>query len=62
MPESVESPFAEREAARYLAISLSTLRRWRRSKKGPAYFRVDNVIRYRKVDLDAFVTANTEAA
>ena len=47
MPPVTVSPcLSEKEAASYLSVSLSTLRRWRRAKNGPAYFRFGGVLRY----------------
>jgi excisionase family DNA binding protein len=45
----------EREAAAYLGMSRSGLRKWRARRRGPAYARLGKIIRYRKSDLDAFV-------
>jgi len=53
---------SEKEAAAYLSVSLSTIRRWRRTKTGPALFRFGGVLRYRCEDLDAFIAKNTRAA
>jgi excisionase family DNA binding protein len=46
---------SERQAAAYLSISVSTIRRWRYAGSGPEHFRCGDIIRYRKEDLDAFV-------
>ena len=53
---------SEKEAAEYLNVSLSTMRRWRRTKTGPALFRFGGVLRYRREALDAFIAKNTRAA
>jgi Helix-turn-helix domain len=45
----------EREAAALLRKPERTLRQWRYLGRGPAYVRVGNSIRYRKVDLDDFI-------
>jgi len=50
--------FSEPQAAAYLSISLTTLRRWRRAGCGPVYFRLGAIIRYRQIDLDTFVSGN----
>ena len=59
---SVTSPLflSEKETATYLGVSLSTVRRWRRSGVGPACFRFGGVLRYRRESLEAFIRANTE--
>jgi len=54
--------FTEKQAAHYLSISLSTLRRWRRSGIGPVYFRHGNVLRYGRKALDEFIAKNTKTA
>ena len=60
--EQTSSPsfFSEKEAAAYLSVSLSTIRRWRRRKTGPALFKFGGVLRYRREDLEAFIANNTE--
>ena len=37
--------FSEKEAAVYLSVSLSTMRRWRRISNGPEFFRFGGVLR-----------------
>ena len=53
---------SEKEAAAYLRVSLSTLRRWRRSVTGPAFFRFGDVLRYARAALDEFIEKNTHTA
>jgi len=36
----------ERQAAAYLAVSLSTIRRWRHNHIGPEFFRFGDILRY----------------
>ena len=56
-------PFSsEKEAAAYLSVSLSTIRRWRRTNAGPAFFRFGGVLRYDREALEAFIAKNTKAA
>lgn len=43
------------EAARYLGIGMQSLHSWRSMNIGPAYFKIGGRIRYRKIDLDAWV-------
>ncbi len=63
MPCSDSSAYlCEKEAAAYLNVSLSTIRRWRRAKSGPAYFQFGGVIRYGRVALDEFIAKNTASA
>lgn len=54
-------PFlSEKEAAAYLSVSLSTIRRWRRAKTGPAYFLFGGILRYPMDAVDAFIGTNTQ--
>ena len=46
-----------REAARYLGLSLSTLKRYRVSGDGPVFHRFGGRVRYRREDLDAWAAA-----
>ena len=63
MPPVVLSPYlSEKEAAAYLSVSLSTVRRWRRAKTGPAYFRFGGVLRYGRTDLMRFIEEFTKTA
>jgi hypothetical protein len=45
----------EQTAARYIAMSPAYLRQARRKGNGPAYLRIGRAIRYRIVDLDAWL-------
>ena len=53
----------ERDAAKILGVSGSSLRRWRSLRTGPAYVRVGGkpggAIRYREADLAAWLASNT---
>lgn len=48
----------EAEAALVLGCTPSAMRKWRLLRTGPAYVRVGRLVRYRLVDLDAFIDAN----
>ena len=51
-----QNTFATPGAARYLGVSAPTLRFWRANGEGPTYFHAGpRLVRYRKVDLDAWV-------
>src|SRR5438034_9677094 len=50
--------FTERQAAKRLGHSLSTLRRWLRAGRGPTFFRFGRMVLYRLEDLEEFVTAH----
>lgn len=46
-----------REAAEYVGREPRTLREWRYLGTGPAYYRIEQRIRYRLDDLDAFMAS-----
>lgn len=43
------------QAAKYLQMSVETLRRWRTDRRGPAYFRAGRHVRYRRSALDKWM-------
>jgi hypothetical protein len=47
----------ESEAADFLGVRASTLRWWRYSGGGPAFVKMQGLVRYRRTDLEAYVTA-----
>ena len=47
-----------REAAALLGFAPITLVTWRHASKGPHFIRVGRMIRYRRSDLDAFMTSH----
>ncbi len=62
MPEVPATPYlSEKEAAAYLRVSLSTIRRWRRSESGPACFRFGGILRYSLSALEQFIANHTDA-
>ena len=42
------------EAARYVGLAASTLKRYRMTGEGPVYHRLGGRVRYRREDLDAW--------
>lgn len=49
----------EKDAARFLGLSVFTLRNWRHQVRGPAYVRLGlRAIRYRLTDLEDFVDSS----
>jgi hypothetical protein len=54
----VSQTLSERDSATYVGFSTAALRIWRRAGKGPAYLRFNRNIRYRVVDLDAWIQAH----
>lgn len=49
----------EARLALRLGVSRSTLQSWRYSARGPRFIKIGRLIRYRNVDVDAFLAANT---
>jgi hypothetical protein len=47
----------ERFTASYLAVSVETLRTWRKQNRGPRYRRIGRCVRYAMADLLSFVEA-----
>ena len=47
----------ETEAARILAMRVTTLRRWRWAGRGPRFIKVGAAVRYDPADLTAFIEA-----
>lgn len=57
-----ENALNERRASRYLGVSEGVLRLWRSQGKGPRHFKAgEKLIRYRRVDLDAWIEARLSA-
>lgn len=52
----------ENEAAKYLCLKVSTLRRWRWAGRGVVFYRVGGAVRYDAADLDAFIDAGKTTA
>jgi len=49
------------EAAKYLNLSVTWLEAMRSQGRGPVYCKLGRAVRYRKEDLDAWVTARRVA-
>ncbi|MCK6556088.1 helix-turn-helix domain-containing protein [Candidatus Binatia bacterium] len=52
----------ETDAARRLALSVATLRRWRWAGRGPAFRKLGAAVRYAAADLDAYVAASVRTS
>lgn len=52
----------DREAARLLGLSVSCLRSWRYSGRGPTYLKLGGgpkaAVRYRRADVEAFISGS----
>jgi hypothetical protein len=52
-----EPLFNTQDAAAYLALGPRTLVEWRARGGGPQFTKLNRTVRYRRVDLDAFIAA-----
>jgi len=48
----IETAMDYQTAAKYIGCSSSALRQWKRLGKGPSYYKLGKLVRYRKADLD----------
>lgn len=55
--KSMASLMTEQEVSKRLNVSLASLRRWRLTKRGPAFLKVGVLVRYRPEDLDAWLAS-----
>jgi excisionase family DNA binding protein len=66
MDKSFIPPLTRQEAANYLNIKKGTLEVWAVTGKGPRFLKMGRSVRYRKIDLDAYmensIRANTSEA
>lgn len=66
MSDQFETPFKEKQAARYVGVNENTMRIWRYENRGPRYFKAgEKLIRYRRADLDEWINnrlATSQAA
>lgn len=46
-----------KELAEYLGVAISTLRQYRLDGKGPAYIKIGHLVRYRKSDVEEWLTS-----
>jgi predicted DNA-binding transcriptional regulator AlpA len=61
VPTHLGRLLSDSELAQYVGKPTKTLANWRSLRIGPAYVRVGNTIRYREVDVDRWLDANTVA-
>jgi predicted DNA-binding transcriptional regulator AlpA len=48
---------ADTDVAKRLPVRVHTLRKWRREDRGPKFFRIGALVRYRAEDLDAWLAS-----
>jgi predicted DNA-binding transcriptional regulator AlpA len=47
----------EHQVAASCALNVLTLRKWRAQKRGPQFLKIGTLVRYRPVDIDAWISA-----
>lgn len=56
MYKEIEIPMTTKQAAQALGIKPGTLEIWRVRGDGPAYMKIGRAVRYRRDDLEAFLS------
>jgi len=62
-PPSLAKPtemMSERQVAEYMNMSLSSLRKWRLFRKGPKFVKLGRAIRYRRTDVETWLSSCRE--
>jgi len=59
LPEvkSLVNLMTEQEVSKRLNVSVASLRRWRLTKRGPAFLKVGSLVRYQPEDLEAWLAS-----
>lgn len=52
----------EHEVAKYIKLSVASVRRWRTLRTGPKYVKIGSAVRYRKQDVEAWVDSCQRSA
>ncbi|WP_286830219.1 MULTISPECIES: helix-turn-helix domain-containing protein [Kordiimonas] len=47
------------DAAQYLGLAPATLNKWRVYRTGPGFLKLGRAVRYRRADLDDYLSSNT---
>ena len=53
----LDSLMTEIEVAKYLNVSVASIRRWRLLQRGPKFYKVGSLVRYRREDLEDWIRA-----
>lgn len=53
--DAIQPPICERDAARYIGMSVAYMRQARMHGRGPAYVKLGRSVRYFRADLDRFI-------
>ena len=59
-PTSQPEMLDDLQVAKYLRMSVASVRRWRVLRQGPKFFKIGSAVRYRKADLDAWLDSLPE--
>lgn len=57
-PQTAPALLTEKAAAERLGLSTKTMQKWRWTGGGPCFVKLGGAVRYRIVDLDAYVAEN----
>jgi excisionase family DNA binding protein len=60
--KELEIPLTTKQAAQALGIKPGTLEIWRVRGDGPAFMKIGRAVRYRRDDIEAFMTAGRRAS
>lgn len=62
LPSTANQPemLNDLQVAKYLRMSVASVRRWRVLRQGPKFFKIGSAVRYRKADLDAWLDSLPE--
>jgi len=52
-----DSLMTENEVAKYLKVSVASIRRWRLVQRGPKFFKFGSLVRYRREDVERWISA-----
>lgn len=58
---SIDEVLNEKEAAKFLNVSLSAVRKWRLEGRGPTVTRVEGAVRYMKSDLASYLKSKRDS-
>jgi len=54
---TIESLLNEFDVARITGMSVASVRRWRRLRKGPKYIKIGAAVRYKREDITAWINS-----
>lgn len=52
----MQNLLTENDVAQYLGVTVAACRKWRFQKRGPAYLKLGNLVRYRPEDVDQWLS------